>query len=115
MKGRIFSLEQQNEKLTVDLFSATKERIASLEVELERLNGLLLRRLTTPNESPGAAAVGGSNGNGQPMTGKIESSGGDEPSYMSLTGHQCIGINSARFSKAICTLASGDAGGIIKL
>ena len=50
-----------------------------MEVEVERLNGLLLRRLATPNESPGAAAVGGSNGNGQPMTGKIESSGGDEP------------------------------------
>ena len=31
-----------------------------MEVEVERLNGLLLRRLATPNESPGAAAVGGS-------------------------------------------------------
>ena len=42
-KGRIVSLEQQNEKLTGD-FSAAKERIVSLEGEVQRLSGLLLRQ-----------------------------------------------------------------------
>ena len=76
---RIVRLEQQNEKLTGE-FSAAKEKIGSLEGEVERLSGLLLRQSAPSNRRhPVRGAAGGAaNDNGQPMTGKIESPGDDD-------------------------------------
>ena len=81
VQDRIVRLEQQNEKLSGD-FSAAKERIASLEGEVERLSGLLLRPLATSNRRhPVRGAAGGAAAaydSGEPMTGKIESPGDDD-------------------------------------
>ena len=82
VQDRIVRLEQENEKLTGD-FSAAKERISSLEGEVQRLSGLLLRPLATSinRRHPVRGAAGGAaaaNDNGQPMTGKIESPGDDD-------------------------------------
>ena len=78
-KGRIAHLEQENEELTGE-FSAAKERISSLQGEVERLNSglLLLSPLVTSNRRPVVdAAAGGVNDNSQQMTGKIESADDD--------------------------------------
>ena len=80
-KGSIVSLEQQNEKLTND-FGTAKERIVSLEGEVQRLSSLLLRRSAPSNRHhfEAAAAGGGANDNSQSMTGTIESEGNDKSS-----------------------------------
>ena len=76
-KGRIAHLEQENQQLTRE-FSAAKKRIGSLEGEVERLSGLLLRRLATSNRRHPVRGAAAANDNGQPMTGKIESPGDDD-------------------------------------
>ena len=97
VQDKIVHLEQENEKLTGD-FSAAKERIASLEGEVERLSDLLLlspsatsinRRHPVRSAAGGAAA---SNDNGQPTTGKIESPGDDYGWWLFYSLSPCISI-----------------------
>ena len=76
---RIFRLEQENEKLTGN-FSAAKERIDSLEGEVERLSDLLLSSpsATFINRRHPKAAAESDGVNDVPRTGKVKSKGEDD-------------------------------------
>jgi len=65
-KGRIAHLEQENQQLTRE-FSAAKKRIGSLEGEVERLSGLLLRPLATSNRRHPVRGAAAAYDNGQRM------------------------------------------------
>ena len=79
VQDRIVRLEQENEKLTGD-FSAAKERIGSLEGEVERLSGRLLLSpsATSINRRHPKAAAESSGVNDLPRTGKVKSKGEDD-------------------------------------